>query len=243
MFSQKIIDADPFTELPPTTQCLYFHLCMNADDDGFNNRIRHAMFNAHADNNDFNLLVQKRFIIPFESGVIVIKHWRMHNLIRGDRYHETEYIEEKASLLLKENGVYTDNFTLDNQVTTIGLPSDNQMEPEVRLGKDSIGKVREGKASQGKAKKSGAGYFDDNTLNDAFIEFVKMRKSIKKPLTENAIKRAMTKLDKLAGPDNELAVKIINQSVDHCWQDFYPLKEIQTQQSTGNDFMDKWANA
>lgn len=138
MFTKKITDADAFTALPPTTQSLYFHLCMNADDDGFNNKIRQAMFNAHADQNDFEMLVNKRFIIPFDdTGIIVIKHWKMHNIIRSDRYHETEYIEEKARLILKENGVYTEN---DNQVTTNCQPSDNQMETEVRLGKDSIGK-------------------------------------------------------------------------------------------------------
>lgn len=139
MFTNKITEADAFTALPPTTQCLYFHLCMNADDDGFSNKIRQSMFNAHADQNDFQLLVDKRFIIPFESGVVVIKHWKMHNLIRNDRYHKTDYINEKATLVLKENGVYTNRPQGDNQVTTICLPSDNQMETEVRLGKDSLG--------------------------------------------------------------------------------------------------------
>ena len=143
MFTQKITESDSFTTLPPTTQCLYFHLCMSADDDGFSNKIRQAMFNAHADQNDFEMLVQKRFILPFDSGVIVIKHWRMHNLIRSDRYHETDYVEEKASLILKENGVYTDvppcGIPCDNQMATNGIPSDNQMEPEVRLGKVRLG--------------------------------------------------------------------------------------------------------
>ena len=136
MFAKRIIDSDAFTELPPTTQALYFHLCMGADDDGFNNQIRRGMFNAHADRNDFDLLVQKRFIIPFESGVIVIKHWRMHNLIKNDRYKHTAYIDEMATLVLKENGVYTESGT---QVEPIWNPSGTQMEPQVRLGKDSIG--------------------------------------------------------------------------------------------------------
>lgn len=145
MFTTKITEADEFTALPPTTQCLYFHLCMSADDDGFSNKIRNCMFAAHADNNDLEMLVSKRFVIPFESGVVVIKHWRMHNLIRADRYHETDYIEEKARLLLKENGAYTDRQPSDNQVTTKRQPSDNQMATEVRIGKDSIGKLSIGK--------------------------------------------------------------------------------------------------
>ena len=148
MFTKKIIDSDAFTELPPTTQALYFHLCMNADDDGFNNKIRQAMFNAHADRNDFNLLVSSRFIIPFDDkGVVVIKHWRLHNLIRVDRYHETEYIEQKAQLILKENGIYTEAV---NQMATNGKPNDNQRLTEVSIGKDSIGKVSIDKDSIGK---------------------------------------------------------------------------------------------
>ena len=142
MFSKKITDADAFTELPPTTQALYLHLCMGADDDGFSNQIRKAMFNAHADRNDFELLVNKRFIIPFESGVIVIKHWRLHNLIKNDRYHETDYIEEKSRLVLKEHGIYSEE--LGTQMEPKWNPNGNQMEPEVRIGKDRKGKVRLG---------------------------------------------------------------------------------------------------
>ena len=130
MFTKKITDGDIFTSMPPTTQCLYFHLCMGADDDGFSNNIRIAMFNAHATTDDFNTLVNKRFIIPFESGVIVIKHWKMHNLVRCDRYHETKFLEEKAQLVLKDNGVYS--------LDTTGIPNGYQVDTEVRLGKDSI---------------------------------------------------------------------------------------------------------
>lgn len=143
MFSKKITEADQFTELPPTTQALYFHLCMSADDDGFSNEIRKSMFNAHASTTDFNTLVDKRFIIPFDSGVIVIKHWKMHNLIRNDRYKETQFVEEKAMLLLKKNGAYT-------EADTVGIPSVNQTDTQYRLGEDSVGKDRLGEDRQGK---------------------------------------------------------------------------------------------
>lgn len=130
MFTKKITDGDEFTSMPPTAQSLYFHLCMSADDDGFSNNIRGSLFNAHATNEDFNILIRKRFIIPFDSGVIVIKHWKMHNYIQKDRYHKTEFAEEKAKLILKENGVYTeciqDGYKLDTEVRD-------------RLGKDRIG--------------------------------------------------------------------------------------------------------
>lgn len=148
MFTKKITDADAFTELPPTSQALYFHLCMGADDDGFSNQIRRAMFSAHADRHDFELLVQKRFIIPFESGVIVIKHWKMHNLIKSDRYKETSYMEEKAMLVLKDNGVYSSE-NLGTQVEPNWNPSGTQVEPQVRLGKVSLGKDRLGEDSSG----------------------------------------------------------------------------------------------
>ena len=130
MFTKKITDGDVFTSMPPTTQCLYFHLCMGADDDGFSNNIRIAMFNAHATTDDFNTLVNKRFILPFESGVIVIKHWKMHNYIQSDRYHETKFLEEKSQLVLKKNGVYTEC-----------IQDGYKMDTEVSIGKDSIDKV------------------------------------------------------------------------------------------------------
>lgn len=137
MFTKKITEADQFTELPPTAQALYFHLCMSADDDGFSNEIRKAMFNAHASTTDFNVLVAARFIIPFDSGVIVIKHWKMHNYIRNDRYNSTAYVEEKAMLVLKENGVYTEKEKLSD---TNGIPTVYQLDTQVRLGKDRLGK-------------------------------------------------------------------------------------------------------
>ena len=128
MFTKKITDGDLFTSMPPTTQCLYFHLCMGADDDGFSNNIRIAMFNAHASTDDFNTLVNKRFIIPFDSGVIVIKHWKMHNYVRNDRYRETKFLEEKSQLVLKTNGVYS--------MSTDGIPMVYQMDTEDSIGKD-----------------------------------------------------------------------------------------------------------
>lgn len=144
MFTSEITDGDVFTALPPSSQALYFHLCISADDDGFSNQIRQSLFKAHATTDDFNLLVAKRFVLPFDSGVVVIKHWRMHNVIRNDRYHETKYLEEKSTLVLKENGVYTENdgsgIPVDNQLTTNGIPTDNQVTPEVKLSKDKLSK-------------------------------------------------------------------------------------------------------
>jgi hypothetical protein len=131
MFAKTIIDSDVFLDMPLSTQALYFHLSMRADDDGFINNPKKIQRMIGASDDDLKVLVMKRFILPFDSGVVVIKHWRMHNYIRNDRYKETVYQEEKAQLLLKENGAYT-------QVATLGIPDGNQVETQVRLGKDRV---------------------------------------------------------------------------------------------------------
>lgn len=156
MFTKKITDSDAFTELPPTTQALYFHLCMGADDDGFSNQIRKSMFNAHADRNDFELLVSKKFIIPFDNGVIVIKHWRMHNLIKNDRYKQTSYIEEKSTLILKDNGVYAIGANLEPNWNQVGT----QVEPQDRIGKDRLDKDKENNAQSEIAHESAKERFE-----------------------------------------------------------------------------------
>lgn len=107
MFSKTIIDSDAFLDMPLSTQTLYFHLSMRADDDGFINNPRKIQRMIGCGDDDLKLLIAKKFVIIFESGVIVIKHWRMHNYIQKDRYKETVYRKEKSMLSLKENKAYT----------------------------------------------------------------------------------------------------------------------------------------
>ena len=131
MMSKKIIDSDAFTEMPLSSQALYFHLLLRADDDGFLNNAKKIMRNVGANQNDYDMLLMKRFIIQFDEGVCVIKHWLIHNYIRSDRYKPTQYIEEKDMLSIKENGAYqlikSDNDLPEgNQTTSIGIPNDNQ---------------------------------------------------------------------------------------------------------------------
>ena len=137
MFTQKIIDSDAFLDMPLSTQALYFHLNMRADDDGFINNPKKIMRMIGASEDDLKLLITKRFIIAFDNGVVVVKHWRMHNLLRKDRYTETQYVEQKNMLYLKENGVYTED---GNQVATTRQPSDTP--GKVSIVKDSIGEYR-----------------------------------------------------------------------------------------------------
>ena len=98
MFAKTIIDSDAFLDMPLSTQSLYFHLSMRADDDGFINNPKKVQRMVGCGDDDLKLLIVKNFIIPFESGVVVIKHWKIHNYIRNDRYKPTVYVEEKAML-------------------------------------------------------------------------------------------------------------------------------------------------
>lgn len=140
MFAKTIIDSDAFLDMPLSAQALYFHLSMRADDEGFVNNPKKIQRMVGASDDDCKLLVLKRFILTFESGVIVIKHWKIHNYIRNDRFKETVYVKEKSMLALNENNAYT-------EMDTIGIPSGSQvvatLDTQVRIGKDSIGKVKE----------------------------------------------------------------------------------------------------
>lgn len=137
MFAKTIIDSDAFLDMPLSAQCLYFHLSMRADDDGFVNNPKKIQRMIGASDDDCRLLALKKFIIAFESGVIVIKHWKIHNYIRTDRYKSTTYIDEKSMLIQDENNAYTlDNSDLD----TVGIPNDNQRLTQDRIGKERIGK-------------------------------------------------------------------------------------------------------
>ena len=100
MFSKTIIDSDAFLDMPLSTQALYFHLSMRADDDGFINNPKKIAKMIGANDDEFKVLFTKKFIIGFENGIIVIKHWKIHNYIRNDRYHETKYKEQKSTLSL-----------------------------------------------------------------------------------------------------------------------------------------------
>ena len=140
MLSKKIIGTDAFMEMPLSSQALYMHLVMNADDDGFVSNPKTIMRAVGCNVDDKRVLESKKFILNFESGVIVIKHWLVHNLIRHDRYTETTYLKEKSSLAKKENNIYTFVKPLNDSV----IPDGNQMAPQVRLGKVSLVKSSKG---------------------------------------------------------------------------------------------------
>lgn len=137
MFAKTIVTSDAFLDMPATTRSLYMLLCVMADDDGFVNAPRSIMRMSGATDDDMKLLIVKRFVLTFESGIVVIKHWRIHNLIQKDRYKETKYLEEKATLALDENNAYTE---ADPTVYPECIQPVSKPEPQVRLGKVSTGK-------------------------------------------------------------------------------------------------------
>lgn len=145
MFTKSIIDSDAFLEMPLSAQALYFHLNMRADDDGFVNNPKRITDYVNASSDDLKILLAKRFIIRFDSGVIVIKHWRMHNTLKSDRYHPTDYQDELALLQVKKNKAYTERLPEPDIPNAPELPEPDwnqtgtNLEPQVRVVESSKG--------------------------------------------------------------------------------------------------------
>ena len=137
MFAKTIIDSDAFLDMPLSTQSLYFHLSMRADDEGFLNNPKKIQRMIGASEDDLKLLIAKKFLIPFESGIVVIKHWYIHNYIQNDRRKETVYVEEKNMLRIKKNKAYTLD---DSKMDTLCIQDVSKMDSQDRLGKDRLGK-------------------------------------------------------------------------------------------------------
>ena len=202
MFSKEVTTSDLFVDMPSSSQLLYFHLGMEADDEGFIGNAKMLSRAYGSNNDDLKLLEAKGFIIAFPSGVTVVKDWNLNNKIRKDRQKPTIYTEEKTLLSLDNKGSYL----LGNQVSTIPQPNDNQMSAqdrigEVRLGKDSIGKDSID-ASQPNAFQEKSSGEDINSLLseylDSFIEFS----------SKNIAKRAMAQVEfmKLSSEEKKQAV-------------------------------------
>lgn len=138
MFAKTIIDSDAFLDMPVTARLLYYDLAMRADDDGFVNSPKKIMRMIGASQDDLSILCLRKFLIPFDNGVVVIKHWRIHNYIQTDRYKPTSYQDEKAQLEVAENKSYR----LKNGMDTNCIQDVSTVDTQVRLGKDRLGKDR-----------------------------------------------------------------------------------------------------
>lgn len=176
MFAKTIIDSDAFLDMPTSARLLYYDLSMRADDDGFINSPKKIIRMTGASDDDLKILIVKKFVIPFENGIVVIKHWLIHNYIRKDTYNETPYKEQKAMLIVDENKSY--KLLNDNSQQFVDEPS-----TQVRLGKDSIGKdsldnnipASEDKSSSAsvKASKHKYGEYQNVLLKDEELQKLK----------------------------------------------------------------------
>lgn len=136
MFSKVVTDTDAFMEMPLSTQALYFHLALHADDDGFVGNPKRIQKLIGASDDDAKILIAKRYVLTFDSGIIVIKHWKIHNYIQRDRYNETTYIEEKATLCLDEKKAYVEREKVQCVQDVSNLYPENRLD-KIRLDKNS----------------------------------------------------------------------------------------------------------
>ena len=240
MFSMKIIDADAFLDMPLSTQALYFHLSMRADDDGFIGNHKRIMRTIGSSGDELKLLFTKNFIIPFESGVCVIKHWKMHNYIQKDRYHPTSYIDEKAQLSTKKNSSYTLKNSLDtkciqNDDSVLGLDLELGLDIDLEehivvettvipkelsfkdYEKDYIFNLKEIKKFK---------MFDDIEVNDLFIMLLIQRTKLKNPAINSkmAITTIYNKLKKLGNSD---CIFLLKDAIEGGWKTVYPKDTIK----------------
>ena len=216
MFAKTIIDSDAFLDMPITARLLYYDLAMRADDDGFVNSPKKIMRIVGASQDDLRILAIRKFIIPFDSGIVVIKHWRIHNYIRKDTYNETKYKEERALLELDENGAYRQ---MNAEAST-----DRQLAVDDSLTQVSIGKVSTGKVSTGKGRE-----FIPPTLEEVQA-YCKERSSPVDPKKFYEYFTAGGWKDAKGNPVRNWKQKLLT------WEQYQPQPAAQ-QKTTGNPFL------
>lgn len=212
MFSLEVVDTDKFLDMPASTQNLYFHLGMRADDDGFVSSPKKITTLVNCSGDDLKLLITKGLIIPFPSGVCVVKDWKTNNCIQKDRYHETKYLEEKSRLQTTRNGTYVmvdtpwiqDGYKLDTQVR---LGRDRLLPPIVPHGDDTDQPEEKPTESESltvskKARGSGSPPVDHSTTS---LRFERFWAAYPKKAAKKAAEKAFHKLN----PDETLFANIL----------------------------------
>ena len=215
MFAKTIIDSDAFIDMPSTSRLLYYDLAMRADDDGFVNSPKKIAKMTGASQDDLGILAMRKFIIPFDNGVVVIKHWRIHNYIRKDTYNETPYLEEKAMLELDDNKAYTMRKT---------TPVDDTL-TQVRLGKDSIGYINNSTIEEEKH------YFENEKLNEAFLNWLQYKKEKKQTYKETGLKTLINKINKQLVKQS---VESVIEDIENCMSRNYSGIFFRNETSTKN---------
>ena len=245
--------------MPPSTQNLYFHLGLEADDDGIVEAFS-VIRNCGATEDDLKILVAKGFCRVLNDDLVTyITDWREHNHLRASRKIDSIY----KNLLLE---LYPDELLLESKKGETTIYSGSEAENDVSdtnvvqvtdkcqpsIGKDSIGediidivrdiekkKLTKDKSLVSKEKSLKVFFPEDERLDLAFKSYIEMRKKIKAPMTDRAITLALNKLDKLASNDNEMKIAILDQSVLNCWKGLYIVHEDKPKKTE----LDEWANA
>jgi len=252
MFSLLVVDTDEFLDMPSSTQSLYYHLGMRADDDGFVSSPKRIVKLVNCSDDDLKLLIAKGFIIPFDSGIIAIKHWKLNNDLKKDRYTPTIYLNEKSTLRVNKNRVYS---IVGNNLETKWIQNGNKLDTQYSKDKNSIDKYskeyieqkqeenqeqiqeqkqvkKEKVKKEKKPKETHNSIIENYTINEDLREalkgFVEMRKEIKKPITTKGLKIALGKLDKWA-LDDLTKIDIVNQSIERSWSGLFPLNKNNNQ--------------
>ena len=221
MLAKTIIDSDAFLDMPMSARLLYYDFSMRADDDGFVNSPKKITRFTGASDDDIKVLIGKRFIIPFDTGVVVIKHWRIHNYIRKDTYTETKYKAEKASLYLDENNAYS----LHAPQLSRGRDEPvDEPSTQVRLGKVRLGKYIPPIIPQLEQLHP--------EVQAAFADFIADRKERKEPMTSRAITLNVNKLSALSS-NKDVQIAIIKQSIERGWKGLFEIKDERKTQHTG----------
>lgn len=258
MFAKTIIDSDAFLEMPLSAQALYFHLSMRADDDGFLNNAKKIQKTINASEDDLKILLLKRFIIAFDDGIIVIKHWRMNNYLRNDRHKPTVYQEELSMLEVKENGAYSLKIDDENMV---GIPNDNQMTTQYRLDKNSIEENSIDKYSnkpplsplegETKEKTSKTDYIKmikdrqfDKSLEDVIVEWYHYKTEKRQAYKPTGFSKFLTEVqNNVINHGVDAVINVVNVSMANNWQGIAwdKLKKNNAQQKqSSSDVLSKY---
>ena len=248
MFSKTIMGSDTFTDMPASTQILYVHLSLQADDDGFLGNPKKIQKMTGCTIDDFNGLVDENFIIPFKSGVIAITHWKVHNRVRSDRYKETIYLKEKSQLRETATGVYElipeeeNGIPSDNHMDTNGIPSDNQTVSErytqYSIGKDSVGKDSLVQVSPVQYSSVEVSSVSSSTglssYHDVKKEASEETKNKKEKIRENEREEPITVLPLKDGKEYPLFQKHVS-----AWDFMYPLVDVEQEFFKMKEFLEE----
>jgi hypothetical protein len=210
MFNTQIVDSDAFLSMPLSSQALYFHLGMSADDDGFLNNPVQIARAINASQDDMNLLLLKKFVLRFDTGVMVIKHWKINNYIRSDRYKPTLYQDELRQLEVKPDGGYRLIGVLENEKTPINqqvLPVGYQKDTEIRLDKIKLDKIS----------------IDKGSNNNDLYFMEQLNKDVKKNTTFETLEKLIK--NNFITPKRELTEVEARQLFD--WVSEYPKEYLE----------------